>query len=220
MTRAYSEVYLSDAKNSLSQFLDYLVNDCGMQPDTAADIFVISGYADRFEQGNPAVLAGMSGVELARAVVRQTYEDKILPEPTRADGLSPEYWAGWALAEYQWYSGRRFRDIFGHIKLSGVISMYPLYHEMDISRFIETMEDKCSAPLPECRLKRLRESRGLSQSELARRSGVSLRSIQMYEQRVNDIDKAQAHTIYRLSRAIGCTMEDLLESPRGRRELK
>jgi DNA-binding helix-turn-helix protein len=35
----------------------------------------------------------------------------------------------------------------------------------------------------------------------------------MYEQRVNDIDKAQAQTIYKLSRVIGCSMEDLLEKP-------
>jgi len=57
------------------------------------------------------------------------------------------------------------------------------------------------------------ESRGLSQAELAKISGVGLRSIQMYEQRVNDIDKAQAQTIYKLSRVIGCSMEDLLEKP-------
>ena len=33
------------------------------------------------------------------------------------------------------------------------------------------------------------------------------------EQRVNDIDKAQAQAVFKLSRAIGCTMEDLLENP-------
>lgn len=75
------------------------------------------------------------------------------------------------------------------------------------------MDEKCAAPLPECRLKKLRESRGLSQSELARLSGVSLRSIQMYEQRVNDIDKAQVQTVYKLSRVVGREMEDLLEKP-------
>ncbi len=91
--------------------------------------------------------------------------------------------------------------------------MYPVYHEMDITAFLEMMEERCGEELPECRLKKLRESRGLSQSELAKASGVSLRSIQMYEQRVNDIDKAQAQTVYKLSRVIGCTMEDLLEKP-------
>ena len=213
MTHAYSESYLRDAKNRLSQFFDYLINDCGMKPDWAASIFLSSGYAEQFERGNPAILAGMSGVELARVVVEATYKMKKLPEPGYAEGLSPEYWAGWALAEYQWYSGKRFKDIFEHVKLSGIIPMYSVYHEMDISKFIETMDEKCAAALPECRLKKLRESRGLSQAELAKISGVSLRSIQMYEQRVNDIDKAQAQTIYKLSRVIGCAMEDLLEKP-------
>ena len=213
MTHAYSESYLNDAKARLSQFFDYLINDCGMKADWVAAIFLSSGYAEQFERGNPAILAGMSGIELARAVVGATYQKKSLPEPGVSEGLSPEYWAGWALAEYQWYSGKRFKDIFEHVKLSEIISLYPVYHEMDISAFMETMDEKCAAPLPEYLLKKLRESRGLSQAELARISGVSLRSIQMYEQRVNDIDKAQAQTVYKLSHVIGCTMEDLLEKP-------
>lgn len=213
MTHAYSESYLSDAKDRLSQFFDYLINDCGMKADWIASIFLSSGYAEQFERGNPAVLAGMSGIELARVVVEATYKKKKLPEPRYSEGLSPEYWAGWALAEYQWYSGKRFRDIFEHVKLSEIIPMYSVYHEMDVSKFIETMDERCLTELPECRLKKLRESRGLSQAELAKISGISLRSIQMYEQRVNDIDKAQAQTIYKLSRVIGCAMEDLLEKP-------
>ena len=91
--------------------------------------------------------------------------------------------------------------------------MYSVYHEMDITKFIETMEAKCAVPLRESRLKVMRESRGLSQTELARESGVKLRNIQMYEQRVNDIDKAQAQTVYKLARVIGCNVEDLLENP-------
>ena len=213
MTRAYSESYLSDAKDRLSQFFDYLIKDCGMKADWVASIFLSSGYAEQFERGNPAILAGMSGIELARVVVEATYKKKKLPEPRYSEGLSPEYWAGWTLAEYQWYSGKRFRDIFEHVKLSEIIPMYSVYHEMDVSKFIETMDERCSTALSECRLKKLRESRGLSQAELAKISGVSLRSIQMYEQRVNDIDKAQAQTIYKLSRVIGCSMEDLLEKP-------
>ena len=42
-------------------------------------------------------------------------------------------------------------------------------------------------------------------------SGVSLRSIQMYEQRNKNINKANADTVYQLAKALGCTMEDLIE---------
>ncbi|MBO4725539.1 MAG: helix-turn-helix transcriptional regulator, partial [Firmicutes bacterium] len=154
---------------------------------------------------------GMSGIELARAVVEESYREKELPEPMYADGLSAEYWAGWALAEYQWYSGKRFADIFRRVKLSEVIEMYSVYHEMDISRFIDAIEDRCARTVLPSKLKALRENRNISQSELSALSGVKLRSIQMYEQGVNDINKAQAETVYRLSRAIGCSVEDLIE---------
>jgi transcriptional regulator with XRE-family HTH domain len=53
--------------------------------------------------------------------------------------------------------------------------------------------------------------REFTQAELARRSGVSLRSIQMYEQRNKDINKAGAEALYRLSKVFGCSMEDLPE---------
>ena len=40
---------------------------------------------------------------------------------------------------------------------------------------------------------------------------VSLRSIQMYEQRNKDINKASVDTVYRLAKVLGCAMEDLIE---------
>ncbi|MBQ3256239.1 MAG: helix-turn-helix transcriptional regulator [Oscillospiraceae bacterium] len=213
MTHAYSESYLSNAKDRLSSFFDYLINDCGMKPDWTCSLFINTGYAEQFERGNPAYVSGMSGVELARAVVKTAYRSKELPDPTYSDECSPEYWAGWALAEYQWFTGRRFKDIFERIPISQIIGMYSVYHEMDITSFIDAMEENYSASNGDAKLKRIRESRGLSQHELAEQSGVNLRNIQMYEQRGNDIDKAQARTLYKLSRVLGCSIEDLLENP-------
>lgn len=60
--------------------------------------------------------------------------------------------------------------------------------------------------------KSIRKSRDLSHSELAAQSGVNLRSIQIYEQKVNNINKAQVQTLYKLSRILGCSVEDLLEN--------
>lgn len=75
------------------------------------------------------------------------------------------------------------------------------------------MEEFYKAAEGDSKLKRIRESRGLSQSELAEQSGINVRNIQMYGQRVNNIDKAQARTLYKLSRVLGCDIEDLLENP-------
>ena len=78
MTCAYSELYLSDAKKNLATMFDYAVNDCKYDIDWVVELFVKSGYAKRFETGNPAVIAGMSGVELARDIVYSVYQENIL----------------------------------------------------------------------------------------------------------------------------------------------
>ena len=69
---------------------------------------------------------------------------------------------------------------------------------------------KLNSPI-ETNLKCIRTAKGYSQKQLAELSGVSLRSIQMYEQRRKDINKAQSDSLYRLAKSLNCTMEDLLE---------
>lgn len=213
MMYAYNELYLNDAKENLAIFFDYGVRVCKIKMDLLTWLFVKSGYADKFERGNPAVIAGMSGVELARIVIHQAYPNKKFEEYVPSNARSDLYWAGWSLAEYQWATCTRFKDIFEKILFSEIVLMYKVYHEMSIENFIEDLNKRLEMTVKETRLKTIRESRGLSQSELAKFSGVNLRSIQLYEQKINDIDKAQVGTVYKLSRVLGCTVEELLESP-------
>lgn len=213
MIYAYSEFYLNDAKQNLAEFFDYAINDCRFEVNLFSKLFVQSGYADKFERGNPAIVAGMSGIELAKKVIMYAYPKREFPEKIFSEDRSNVYWAGWALAEYQWATCKRFKDIFSRIPLTDIISMYNVYHEMDIEHFIEDMNKRYDSIERETRLKTIRENRGISQTELAKMSGVTLRSIQMYEQKLNNIDKAQVGTVYKLSRILGCTIEDLLEKP-------
>lgn len=211
--RAYNELYLNDAIKNLANAFDYAINVCKLKPDWFMKLFVQSAISVQFERGNPAIISGKSGEELVRDILGVVYPNEKLPAPTFSEGRTPEYWAGWALAQYQWASAKRFKDIFERIPLSEIIAMYPTYHEMDITRFNESMDKRYSEVVTETKLRKIRESRQLSQGELAKLSGVNIRSIQLYEQRVNDIDKAQAQTLYKLSRALGCSVEDLLENP-------
>lgn len=157
-------------------------------------------------------MSGKSGVELVKTLLVKVNIVDSFPEQQFSQDRSPEYWAGWALAYYQWYSAKRFKDIFARIPLSQIILMYKIFHEMDITAFVESMEKRYNEVKVETKLRSLREARGLSQRELSKISGVKIRSIQLFEQKVNDIDKAQAHTLYKLSRVLGCIIEDLLEN--------
>lgn len=60
------------------------------------------------------------------------------------------------------------------------------------------------------RLKFFRELRGMSQSELAEKSGVLLRTIQAYEQGYKDINKAQVITVLSLAEALECDVYDII----------
>lgn len=42
-------------------------------------------------------------------------------------------------------------------------------------------------------------------------SGISLRMIQLYEQKQNDLSKAQVTVVIRLAKALGCEVEDLID---------
>ena len=102
-------------------------------------------------------------------------------------------------------------NIYHAVSIEEILNMYPVYHEMDISKFVEVMDEKWNQYYVETNLKRLRTLAGLSQSELAKRTGVSIRQIQLFEQRQRDINHTKAIDVLKLARELGCKSEELLE---------
>lgn len=133
MIHAYDKSYLSAAQKNLARMLDYLVNDLHYPLETAWQWFLISKMAFRFEQGDCSVLVGLSGVELARAVLEQAGEVVPMQKPSYAYDRSPEYWTGWALAYYQWLTSLRFAEIEQAVSITKVRLLYTPYHEMDVT---------------------------------------------------------------------------------------
>lgn len=60
-------------------------------------------------------------------------------------------------------------------------------------------------------LKEKREAAGMSQAELARLTGISVRVIQNYEQGTRPLNGARAITVYQIAKALRCSIEDLLD---------
>ena len=210
---AYNEMYLDDAMQNLADVIDYAVCDLGFKPDEFFGWFITSGIASRFEKGNPKYVGGMSGYELADAVLRATnvsYEKK---EPSYFDFKGKEYWAGWMLAYYQWETNQRFKDMVRNgLTLSTVLSMY-IFHEADESKFVTCANEiiERNKNNRNSRLQEIRKARGFTQQQLSDASGVSLRMIQLYEQKQNDISKAQVNVVISLAKALGCDVEDLID---------
>ncbi len=214
MIRAYDETYLDDAMNNLGDMFEYAVNDCGYEADVFYDHFIISGIAAAFEKGNPKFVAGMSGPELASEVIYRVFRFRPdAPVSENAD-KSPEYWAGWILAYYQWYSARSFKFTRDNgLNMARVLTLYPTLHEADQTKFVDVANQiiNKSRALGSGGLRKIRKANGMTQKALADKSGAALRMIQLYEQGKKDINKAQALTLARVARALGCDVVDLLE---------
>ena len=211
MIHAYQETYLSKAQAALGDAFDYAINTCSIPGDDFIKLFTANSISKRMENGEPAYLAGKSGMDIASDVMFEATGKHLDTEPQEHFGRSREYWIGWAICYYQWYSARSFSDIFEVLSFENLQNMYYTLHEADISKFADIADERIRDHFKETNLKRIRSSYGCTQAELAERSGVSLRSIQMYEQRNKDINKASAESLYRISKVLGCTIEDLLE---------
>ena len=214
MTRAYEETYLDDAMNSLGEMFDYAVNDCGYDAEEFFTHFIVSGVATAFERGNPKYVAGLSGPELASEVILRTQGKRLEILPSEDVDRSAHYWVGWILAYFQWFSARRFTDMHKYgLNMGRVLSLYPTLHEADISKFVaianQIIEKNNAASTSN--MQQIRKASGMTQKKLAEEAGATLRMIQLYEQRRQDVNKAQAGTITRIARTLGCEVDDLLE---------
>ena len=78
MIHAYDKNYLAAAQKCLARMLGYMVNDYSIRLETVWNWFLMSEISHRFELGDSTILAGTSGVELARRVLEQAGE----PEPS------------------------------------------------------------------------------------------------------------------------------------------
>lgn len=211
MIYAYQEMYLSKAQAMLGDAFDYAVNVCNISGNDFTKLFLASSASERMENGEISYITGKSGGEMVTEIVAETKGKNLQIEPCVHFERTKEYWIGWAIAYYQWYSDRKYSEILKAVSYENLEKMYYTLHEADITKFVDIMDSRMTEFFSETNLKRIRMTYGFTQKELADNSGVSLRSIQMYEQRHKYINKASAETLYRLSKILGCTIEDLME---------
>lgn len=210
MTHAYDEIYLDDAMEALGGAVEYAVLFCNVDGQEFLDLFVASGVAEEFGRGNVRYISGMSGIELANHILEKCGKKSGDVTELPYIDYPPEYWVGWILAYYQWYSGKPFSAICRKISYETLDRLYGVLHEADPSKAVSVF-DEIMKRESETNLARLRKAKGLSQSQLAKSADISVRSIQLYEQRKADINKAQHNHLKALAHVLGCTIDDILE---------
>ena len=211
MIHAYNDMYLSDARRVLAGSFDHAVYTFGTELSEYYHYFVKSDLADRFERGDPFVVSGRSGIELARDVIERMRGEEISFVPLYHDNRSPEYWVGWALAYYQWYTDCSLRLLDEEVPIEVVLTMYDKYHEMDIMHFVERINDLRSNVRSTTYLRKYREMMGYSQGELAYITGIPVRTLQQYEQGRKALSRARVDYVISLSKALNVDASLLIE---------
>ncbi len=210
MTPAYDEMYLRNARTLLATSLDYAVNTLDYEPEDYYNMFIKSDLARRFENGDPFIVSGLSGIELVLLIQEKATGKSTYKKMGPSQGRSREYWAGWAIAYYQWYSACSLKKLQEIVPINVILNMYDKYHEMDISQFADRVDEMRMSERLSAYLKALRKERGYSQSELAKQTGIPLKTLQHYEQGTKSLANANAVYVVNLSRALRCEPESLI----------
>jgi len=209
--KAYKSFYLYDVQKRFACILDYLFYCFSMDDKEIQNIITKSNHIKWLFIGHPYYAGGHSGIEICH-LIEEEFNLERKREYVITDKCTPYYWAGYYLAYYSWFECKSLQYIFYSVSLERVLKMYPVYHEMDIMHFVDDFDSIVSKGIKETNLKLIRMINNYSQSQLAKKSGVSLRSIQLYEQRVNDINKAQACALLKLAKTLNRNIEELMEN--------
>ena len=206
--RAYDENYLNLGQTNLAIFLDYAINYFGMSIEELWKRFLSSPICEKYMRGDPTTLAGRSGIEMALDVLKL---EPLKPIEYFSYDRSEEYWLGYYLAYYQWATNIDFRFLNQYVSITEMLNMYHPYHEMDVTHFIDRINEKLNERKKMTNLEIYRRKRKMSRTKLAKESDVPARTIEHYEQRVANINKASAEYIISLAKALYVKPEQLLE---------
>ena len=209
MTHAYSQIYLAKSSRTIGNMLHDAVFEYGIDGNDFMSRFIQSDIAAQFECGNPKYIAGKSGVELLIEVMEKTTGKIYNAKTIRSYERSHAYWVGWMLTHYQWYSGHTFKNILEIIPYRELLGLYDILHEADIEKSYEVFDAHFEQS--DSNLKTVRKLCGLTQKELAKKSGVPISTIRAYEQKSKDINKAQFDIVMRLAKALKCNVTDLAD---------
>jgi len=199
MISSYDKEYKEHAVKNFAGATDYALRIKKESEENFFSLFIEGGVAEGFERGEAEILT-LPAVALYERITGKRADIEYNSLYT-----SPEYTAAELLAEFQYSSSRSFYEILALVPFSHIIAFEGREEDMS-AEFFKRLKGKRT------NLEYLRASLGLSQAELASLSGVDIRSIQTYEQRRNDIFKAQYNILNALAKALYCTVDELTDS--------
>lgn len=153
---------------------------------------------------------GKSSIELVDDIFKMNDVKLHCRHPKNIVRSSKYYWLGLIISSYCIGKRISFREFEKKINIVDLLNMYDIMHEAPQIRVIDEIDNIIRRQEPS--LARIRKLKKMSQKELSILSNVSLRSIQMYEQRQKSIGKASFETVRNLANALSVNIDALYDS--------
>lgn len=204
MVYAYEEKFITPIAEILGEIFQKAACIEGFEINKFAQKFAKSEIAHAIEYGNVEYLMSEKiGEDITNLICSESEFDI---EDVNKSNVQ-EYWVGYILVYIQRAVRRSFKEIFALYSCNRLLTDYDVYNEMNPLEIVKKIKQYISVGN---KLKQFRERGKMNQLELSNKSNVTVKNIKAYEDGTVDISKAQGDTLFRLSRALGCTIEELL----------
>lgn len=211
MIHSYNKLYLNDACDNLGFMYDYAVNALQYTVSDYTDLFLKSKISTRVEKGDFYLVSGCSGIELTHYVLEDLNLDREILRDYISSNTTKEYWFGSNVAYYQWLTSLSFAKIFEIASADTILSMFDIYHEMDVTQFFEAMNDKYLEKHPDSKLSLVLQKKGVTVKELSEKADVSLDVLNDLVKRHNIFKKDHLLSLGKIAKAIDCNVNSLQE---------
>ena len=173
------------------------------------NLFNSSRISDKIYKLDMVYVYGKSSIELV-AEICETQGEKICKGNDKTLINLSYYWLGIIVASYCFGKSISFKEFAERININDLLKLYGVMHEAPQMRMIDEIDSILRTQ--ESSLARIRRTRNISQKELSIMSNVSLRSIQMYEQKQKSISKASFETVRNLANSLSVNTDELYDS--------
>lgn len=196
--------------NNLGICFSFASKYLGIHANEFFKLFSSSVISVEYAKENPKYIFGMSGVELAYEVL---FDLGFNPTDIQDYNIEKDlnFWVGRVIAYIQYINNYSYKYLAEIINVNSLLEHYEELINESLSTVNEYVLTKLVPSDIKSRLQEKRKLVNLSQSELAEKSSINLRTLQQYEIKGKNINNAAAANVLKLAEALGCKMEDILE---------
>lgn len=197
-----SDDYMEKYINTFGYLLSRSINKKYSFPFIEKSI-AYSNAISELEKSNITSIAFASSESIYSQIFNKEENDGFVFNPYSVYG-----WMGFIYVHLFINLKTTFETLFIVFPIEKLISLYPLYHEMDYTQIVLLTNEL----VPYSYLDNIMKCRGVSSNELSKIAGIPISTINALRYKKRDINKFEAKQLLKIAHALDVKLESLLSS--------